>query len=349
MFADEFCESLESMSTAKRNRLNKIILFVWDHPSCSFSEILKNGNITKNREDLMHDVDFLIKFGCIGKISFLQRYYTCAMTKEWEYNIKFLKNMDEMISIIRKNPKIRDTIFGGKIKKIKLSNEKYSVTKLLKICDDLVGSTGKFDQILVLLIGNFLQKCKIIEIQSKKDHFFIDRKSMDDIDELANFIKAFLEHQEYFEQNVYPDPTLLDLVSNLTQNYDIDKKYLGTFHSSKRYPLKKRIEIWSDYIYSDDISSVRVKHGFPSNKAARNALKPIQDTRGRPDMMKICELFKMENKHMPTPNVSIQESGLLAVQYKIRNELKKYIPQSMEHKKLVRMIKKEFPGLLATF
>ncbi|KFM17353.1 hypothetical protein AAA799D11_00150 [Marine Group I thaumarchaeote SCGC AAA799-D11] len=281
------------------------------------------------------------------KISFLQRYYACAITKEWEYKIKFLKNMDEMMYIIRKNPRIRDTILGGEIKKS--SNEKYSVTKLLKICDDLVDCTGKFDNILVLLVGNFLQKCKIIEIQSKKDHFFIDRKSMEDIDKLANLIKAFLEVQEYFEQNVYPDSALFDkLVSNLIQNYDLDKKYLGTFNSSRRYSLKKRIEIWNNYLYLDDVYEVREKHGIPSNKAVKNILKPIQDIRGRPDLMKIHELFMMENNHAMTPNVLIQEIALLIIRYKLREELKKYIPHSKKYKKLVHTIKKELPGLLIT-
>lgn len=293
----------------------------------------------------MHDLEFLIRFGCMQQILFIQRFYVYPVAKELEHIVKFLTNMDEMISIIRKNPRIKDTWFGSEIKKIRTSNEKVSATKLLRICDELEYPTSKFAKIFSLLIGNFLQKCKISEYENRKNPSLIDGKTLDELDELANFIKLFLEYQEHFEQNGYSNSVLVDkLASSIEQRYDLDKKYIDTFRSSRRYTLKKRIEIWNDRLCLGDNCHVQEKHCLPSYKAVRNTSKPIRDQQGRPDMMKIMELNEIE-KNRCTPNISIQEIALLAVRYKIRDTLDRCIPKSKEYKKLTRMIKKEMPCL----
>jgi hypothetical protein len=335
------------MSTAKKIRVSKIVLYVWKHPFCSFLKILNDGKITKNREDLKHDLEFLSHFGCIQQILFIQRYYAYPVTKDLEYMIKLFKNMDDMISIIRKNPRIKDTWFGNEIKKIRTSNEKVNAAKILRICNESDYPTDKFAKIFSLLIGNFLQKCKINEYENRKNPFIVDRKILDDVDELATLIKLFLEPQKYFEKNIYSYSDLVNkITSYLEQRYDIDKKYIDTFRSSRRYPLKKRIEMWNDLLYSGDVDFVKEKYCLPSNKAIRNALKSIRDQQGRPDMMKIMELNNIE-KNRYAPNVSIKEVALLAVRYKIRNALDSCIPKSDEYNELNSMIKKELPGLLA--
>jgi len=141
-------------------------------------------------------------------------------------------------------------------------------------------------------------------------------------------------------------PNAENLAKKLDQIFEDDQKYLKTFRSTRRIPLLQRIHIWNDLLISNNIETTADTYGFNSTKALRYTLKPIQDERGRPEMMKIYELFRMENNRMLTPNVPIQEIGLLAVRYKIRDELKKCIPESKEYKKLASMIKKELPGLL---
>lgn len=349
MSCKNFDDILKRMSDAEKNRLSKIFLYVWKHPLCPLSEILKNGNITKNREDLNNDVNFLIKFECLQQIRYNKLFYIEILATEWEYEIKFLKNMDEMIFAIIKNSKIKHTKIGAEIKKNIDSNDQLNSAKLLRMLNGSDHTGRPFERIFFGLFGNLLQKCKIIEFEERKYHSLISRKALEDIDKLAIFIKLFLEHQEYLEQNVYPDSVLTDkLVSNIERDYDMDKMRIDIFRSSRRYFLKKRVAMFNDYLCFS-IHYIKKKYGFQSNKAARNALKLIQDELGKLDMMKIQKLYNLEKNLTFMPQVSIQEIGLLYVRDKVRTALETCKLQNKGYKKLVCMIKKELPGLLVTF
>ena len=50
----------KSPTTAAKNRMQKINLYVWDNPGCLFSDIYKNSKATKNRNDLKEDISYLV-------------------------------------------------------------------------------------------------------------------------------------------------------------------------------------------------------------------------------------------------------------------------------------------------
>lgn len=360
----------ESPTLAVRKRRSKVMSYALRHPFYLFPDIYKAG-ITLNRKDLNGDIKALVKSKHLKQILFNKKYYFISSHKKYPYLTKIINSYEEMICTIKTELHIKNPLWKYEIKKQgKKINESTLGLLLSSYNYDLHKRDSIYEQILSKMLLIFLQKCKIMTAENKRRGDYLnelgnsidmldesdyiqyklsDEQEIKALDEFHNFLNSFmllLKLQNDFTTYLSIHPNAENFTKKLDQVFEDDQKYLKTFRSTRRIPLFQRIRIWNDLLISNDIGITAETYGFNSTKALRYALRPIQDRQGRPDMMKIYELFRMENNRMLISNVAIQEVGLLAVRYKLRDELKRCILENKEYKKLARMIKKELPGLL---
>ena len=122
----------KSPTTAAKNRMQKINLYVWDNPGCLFSDIYKNSKATKNRNDLKEDISYLVSTKDLIYIESTKKFFREPIKKDSKMLFSICQVVDE-ITKLDKNPNLQNSKLLKQIKKMSHRENLVNVGKIIDV------------------------------------------------------------------------------------------------------------------------------------------------------------------------------------------------------------------------
>ena len=157
----------KSPTTAAKNRMQKINLYVWDNPGCLFSDIYKNSKATKNRNDLKEDISYLVSTRDLIYIESTKKFFREPIKKDSKMLFSICQVSDE-IAKMDKNSSLQNSKLFKQIKKMSPRANLSNVGKIIDVYEfgiDLKRNIN--DQLLSKTLIIFFQKTRIFSSEIK--------------------------------------------------------------------------------------------------------------------------------------------------------------------------------------
>ena len=151
-------------TTTAKNRMQKINLYVWDNPGCSFSDIYKNSKATKNRDDLKEDISYLVSTGDLIYIESAKKFFREPIKKDSKMLFSIYQVADE-IAKMDKSTSLQNSKLLKQIKKMSSRVNLSNVGKIIDVYKSGIDLKSNINDQL-------LSKAIIVFFPENKDFFF---------------------------------------------------------------------------------------------------------------------------------------------------------------------------------
>jgi len=239
------------LTPAARRRMRKIASFVSEHPLCSLSDLYKEANVTKNREDIHNDIEYMVLTGDLKQISVSKRFFKEPVKNGFQNIVSFYQQLDEIVSICKHSPSLQKSEFAKQIRENWLDINEFNLGRILKTYkQNIEWEKHLGDQFLSKLWIDFIQKTKIISSEAKR------------IDEYHDEVKKRLDNN-YKEQMslIQNEKILLEKESSASKRKKI-------FHKRKRREIREERELrklihdtdWKQFKLQSERTTASINH-----------------------------------------------------------------------------------------
>jgi len=153
---------------AVKNRREKISSYVWDHPSCSYSDIYKHSGATKNYKDFKDDIDYLVLADNLIRTMVTRKFFKEPIKNGSQGVFLIYQMLDNWVNFCKCNPGLQKTKIFRQINHMAPQLTLSNIGKITDTYKHGIDQTKQDDQLLSKVMIILFQKTRIFTSENKR-------------------------------------------------------------------------------------------------------------------------------------------------------------------------------------